>query len=397
MEMSEGKYNRVRDERDEARTLLAEARELLPTYEDESGATAGLVEAICIEGGELERARARVGELEADASEFSRRHSNLAETVVRPLQARVSTFEAALGYDTPWPLHEVLNHLADGADHLLRVHDCDADGHEHIRHAEQAARRIARALLNNRETLGNGGDRADPNAGELRDVLQKVIDDACRDGCRGTGIKRGGNDSGAPCKWEPCIRARALLANTKGPACAGSDLDASHRWVTEVATQRTYCADCGVDMEDLPEGTSASDTEADLPEGWEWDDANDHVFMASSSEGLVWFDEGLIVSVDGDNGAPVPVVLAVLRRARALGGTQVSDLAEIQRALGSGHGCIFFSPTKGYHCDILCADRSTWVTGSGTDIPSAVAAALRKARAVTTGHSAIPMGASDGE
>jgi outer membrane murein-binding lipoprotein Lpp len=50
----------------------------------------------------------------------------------------------------------------------------------------------------------------------LREALRDVIDDACRDGCRGTGIKRGGNDSGAPCAWEPCIRARTLLAPTPG-------------------------------------------------------------------------------------------------------------------------------------------------------------------------------------
>lgn len=33
----------------------------------------------------------------------------------------------------------------------------------------------------------------------------------CRDHCRGTGIKRGGNNSGDPCTWKPCIKARELV------------------------------------------------------------------------------------------------------------------------------------------------------------------------------------------
>lgn len=73
------------------------------------------------------------------------------------VKARVSAFEAALGFDTPWPIHEVLARLADAADHLLRIHDCDAHGHELVRSAEQAARRIVRTLLaNNPETQGKG-------------------------------------------------------------------------------------------------------------------------------------------------------------------------------------------------------------------------------------------------
>lgn len=33
----------------------------------------------------------------------------------------------------------------------------------------------------------------------------------CQDNCRGSGIKRGGNDSGDPCKWPPCMKARKLV------------------------------------------------------------------------------------------------------------------------------------------------------------------------------------------
>ena len=46
-----------------------------------------------------------------------------------------------------------------------------------------------------------------------RDALKEVLRENmeyCRDHCRGTGVKRGGNGSG-PCTWKPCIQARALV------------------------------------------------------------------------------------------------------------------------------------------------------------------------------------------
>lgn len=46
-------------------------------------------------------------------------------------------------------------------------------------------------------------------------ALEKALRDNmefCRDYCRGTGTKRGGNDSG-PCKWPPCIKARKLVGS----------------------------------------------------------------------------------------------------------------------------------------------------------------------------------------
>lgn len=51
------------------RALLAEARDLLPTYEDEGGETAGLCEAICIMGADLDRARAALETAERDTAE----------------------------------------------------------------------------------------------------------------------------------------------------------------------------------------------------------------------------------------------------------------------------------------------------------------------------------------
>ena len=48
-------------------------------------------------------------------------------------------------------------------------------------------------------------------------------------------------------------------------------------------------------------------------------------------------------------------------------------LSQLEEALGTAHGCVFFSPTKGYHCDLLCSDREqSWITGSGESITEAV-------------------------
>jgi hypothetical protein len=49
---------------------------------------------------------------------------------------------ARAGEDTAWPLRDVLEKLADAANHLLGEHDCDCHGHEEIAQARDAARRI---------------------------------------------------------------------------------------------------------------------------------------------------------------------------------------------------------------------------------------------------------------
>lgn len=59
------------------------------------------------------------------------------------------------------------------------------------------------------------------------------------------------------------------------------------------------------------------------------------------------------------------------------------SLKKIAKALRGGHGCIFFSPTKGYHCDLMCQDKKqSWVTGSGDGIVEAVQDAIRKKEAL---------------
>lgn len=71
-------------------------------------------------------------------------------------EAQVAALEAvaeAAGFSTPYPLTDVLEQLADAAQHLLDYHSCDTHGHEGIREAMIAARRIREAL-----------DRAQPEA-----------------------------------------------------------------------------------------------------------------------------------------------------------------------------------------------------------------------------------------
>lgn len=69
-----------------------------------------------------------------------------AEQAERERDALSST----LGFDGPWPLHSVLEKLADAADHLLRDHCCDSHGYEEVCAARDSARRIAKRLLEGR-------------------------------------------------------------------------------------------------------------------------------------------------------------------------------------------------------------------------------------------------------
>jgi hypothetical protein len=72
-----------------------------------------------------------------------------------------------IGADTPWPLGEVVKRLADAAEHLLRVHDCDTHGWEGIGQARDAAREYLRLLsverpqiLNVKPVQGDDGTRS---------------------------------------------------------------------------------------------------------------------------------------------------------------------------------------------------------------------------------------------
>lgn len=65
---------------------------------------------------------------------------------VRDLRAETARLRNALGIGTPWPLRDVLERLADAAEHLLDDHGCDTHGHEGVRFACLAAGRIITAL-----------------------------------------------------------------------------------------------------------------------------------------------------------------------------------------------------------------------------------------------------------
>jgi len=62
-------------------------------------------------------------------------------------QKRIAELETLFGNDTSWPLRDVLRRLADGADHLLKDHSCDAHGYEELGSARDAARSILESLL----------------------------------------------------------------------------------------------------------------------------------------------------------------------------------------------------------------------------------------------------------
>lgn len=62
---------------------------------------------------------------------------------VPPAPAPQLPWKVALGFNTSWPVSDVLKKLADAAEHLLRDHNCDAHGWEGITHAVDAARYIS--------------------------------------------------------------------------------------------------------------------------------------------------------------------------------------------------------------------------------------------------------------
>ncbi len=53
------------------------------------------------------------------------------------------TLRTALGFDTPWPVVEVLRRLAAVAFHAREAHDCDHVGHEGDRYAAVEAKKMA--------------------------------------------------------------------------------------------------------------------------------------------------------------------------------------------------------------------------------------------------------------
>lgn len=69
-----------------------------------------------------------------------------AEMVKDAYQADADRLYRILGFDTPWPVVDVLEKLASAAEHLLNDHDCDGHGWEEIGAAVKAARTITAQL-----------------------------------------------------------------------------------------------------------------------------------------------------------------------------------------------------------------------------------------------------------
>lgn len=72
----------------------------------------------------------------------------------RDALAEAERLRDSLGMTSPWPVHDVLFVLADAADRLLIEHNHDGHGHEEIRDARDAARRIVGALTGEVAPLG---------------------------------------------------------------------------------------------------------------------------------------------------------------------------------------------------------------------------------------------------
>lgn len=61
-------------------------------------------------------------------------------------EKEVTRLREAFGFDTPWPVREVLKRLVEGSEHLLHGHDCDCHGYETLIQAIESARKIQAVL-----------------------------------------------------------------------------------------------------------------------------------------------------------------------------------------------------------------------------------------------------------
>lgn len=103
-----------------------------------------LREEACSElGGKLSERDAHIDEVESRLEEVE-----MSLAAVRILRNEdLLRLDAVLGMHEPWPLADVLNKLADGVTHLLRVHGCDAHGHEEYQRARDRALELRAAIL----------------------------------------------------------------------------------------------------------------------------------------------------------------------------------------------------------------------------------------------------------
>ena len=81
----------------------------------------------------------------------------------------VAAGEELLGFETPWPITDVLRNLAGGVEHLLTDHACDVLGHEELRECMERARTYAHAIDLSRGALRDLGHGKDPSDGKCCD------------------------------------------------------------------------------------------------------------------------------------------------------------------------------------------------------------------------------------
>jgi len=61
-------------------------------------------------------------------------------------QRRRKAIDQAFMIDSPYPINEVIDHLCNAVDHLLKDHDCDHQGHEVWAHCVKVGREMSDAL-----------------------------------------------------------------------------------------------------------------------------------------------------------------------------------------------------------------------------------------------------------
>lgn len=93
--------------------------------------------------------RAKLAASEAMVSQMATAHEYRVrqhEVTEDKLAASEKLVGELLRLSEPWSLLSILETLAEAADHLLTVHDCDRHGWEGVSHARDAARSVVAAL-----------------------------------------------------------------------------------------------------------------------------------------------------------------------------------------------------------------------------------------------------------
>jgi hypothetical protein len=122
--------------------------------------------------GDLRRERARAAALEAERDalreELGDEHDRLTAVRVecgdaRALAARRGeALRLMLGFDTPWPLADVLLTLTTAVEHLMRDHDCDHQGWELVNGAIERGRKYRHHALTEGAEAAALSERAGP-------------------------------------------------------------------------------------------------------------------------------------------------------------------------------------------------------------------------------------------